>query len=88
MLTVFNFTFPSWKECSFVFLDTAARVVKVLAATDFYILFWGTFQKLDNWEKYCVESRAEGNGIQRDNMKLSESKKQEIVSVVIYNLHG
>ncbi len=66
MLTVFNFTFPSWKECSFVFLDTAARVVKVLAATDFYILFWGTFQKLDNWEKYCVESQAEGNGTQRE----------------------
>lgn len=31
------------KECAFVFLDTAARVVKALVATHFYILFYGTF---------------------------------------------
>jgi len=29
-----------------VFLETAAWVVKVLAATDFYILFWGTLLKV------------------------------------------
>lgn len=68
-----------------MFLETAAWVVKVLAATDFYIFFLGTFLEV-SWtieKNEPLKVKQKETKRERCHDSLKESKTREIVSYVV-----